>query len=270
MAKRDIPEINAGSMADIAFLLLIFFLVTTTMDRDQAYIRRIPKKIDVIDPPKVQQRNIFLIQVNPNGDLRVGSGGIEKTKDLKNIDELSDRVIEFFKKNEGLTKEETFSIIQSNDPSYPGYNFPFYSYTSMEEIEKNIVDLEDKIEALENDPQTDPVIIEFEYSMLSGYEDKKKALKAIGENVLQEIHPQAHISIKVRQKTEYSQFAKIQSELHEAIYQLRDDACRKYFDESYGNLTRRIDNDQKREDIEKKKVLEVLYPDRFIEVKPKI
>ena len=45
MAKRDIPEINAGSMADIAFLLLLFFLVTTTMDKDQAYIRNIPKKL---------------------------------------------------------------------------------------------------------------------------------------------------------------------------------------------------------------------------------
>ncbi|MDB3907862.1 biopolymer transporter ExbD, partial [Crocinitomicaceae bacterium] len=50
MAKRDIPEINAGSMADIAFLLLIFFLVTTTMEKDTAYIRYIPKKIDIPQP----------------------------------------------------------------------------------------------------------------------------------------------------------------------------------------------------------------------------
>ena len=47
MAKREIPEINAGSMADIAFLLLIFFLVTTTMEKDTAYVRKIPKKLEL-------------------------------------------------------------------------------------------------------------------------------------------------------------------------------------------------------------------------------
>lgn len=73
MARRESPEINAGSMADIAFLLLIFFLVTTTMDVDTGLTRKLPPPIeeDQPDPPKVKERNIFQVLVNANDDLLV-------------------------------------------------------------------------------------------------------------------------------------------------------------------------------------------------------
>ncbi len=73
MARRESPEINAGSMADIAFLLLIFFLVTTTMDVDTGLTRKLPPKIeeDQPKPPEIKQRNVFQVLVNANDDLLV-------------------------------------------------------------------------------------------------------------------------------------------------------------------------------------------------------
>jgi len=76
------PEVNAGSMADIAFLLLIFFLVTTTIQTDQGLTRKLPP-IDKtnIDPPPIKEKNIFTVLVNRNDQLLVE----DKLMDLKNL-----------------------------------------------------------------------------------------------------------------------------------------------------------------------------------------
>ena len=70
MARKS-PEVNAGSMADIAFLLLIFFLVTTTIETDSGINRKLPPMEDVIDPPIIKERNIFTVVVNKNNDILV-------------------------------------------------------------------------------------------------------------------------------------------------------------------------------------------------------
>ena len=72
MARRETPEINAGSMADIAFLLLIFFLVTTTMDVDSGISKKLSEKPpkDYV-PPVIKQKNIFEVNINRNNELLV-------------------------------------------------------------------------------------------------------------------------------------------------------------------------------------------------------
>jgi len=59
MAKRAAPEVNAGSMADIAFLLLIFFLVTTTIETDSGLNRKLPPMEDQVDPPIIREKKYF-------------------------------------------------------------------------------------------------------------------------------------------------------------------------------------------------------------------
>jgi len=87
---RKVPEINAGSMADIAFLLLIFFLVTTTMDVDTGILRRLPP------PPKdgekaaeVKERNIFIVLINKDNQIAIKG-------ELADMSEIKDKLKEFF------------------------------------------------------------------------------------------------------------------------------------------------------------------------------
>lgn len=85
---RKAPEINAGSMADIAFLLLIFFIVTTTMDTDSGISRRLPPPPDpTAPPPDVKERNVFNVLVNKNDRLMVDGrlGDINTLKDETKI-----------------------------------------------------------------------------------------------------------------------------------------------------------------------------------------
>ncbi len=82
MAKRSAPEVNAGSMADIAFLLLIFFLVTTTIEKDKGLLRSLPPIDDTeVEPPIIKQKNLFTVLINRNNQLLVE----EEEMPLKNL-----------------------------------------------------------------------------------------------------------------------------------------------------------------------------------------
>jgi hypothetical protein len=83
MARRSTPEVNAGSLADIAFLLLIFFLVTTTIETDSGISRKLPPMQDEeVEPPVIKEKNIFQVIVNRNNDLLVEDELME-LKDLR-------------------------------------------------------------------------------------------------------------------------------------------------------------------------------------------
>lgn len=101
MSKRKVQEINASSMADIAFLLLIFFLVTTTMSVDKGLSRRLPRlpQANEKQEEKVNARNTFVVLVNSNNQLLVQGEPL----DVKQLREK----VKIFIKNEG------------NDPSLP-------------------------------------------------------------------------------------------------------------------------------------------------------
>lgn len=75
--RRELPEINAGSMADIAFLLLIFFLVTTIIETDKGIFTKLPRKDDQTEAITFRDKNILDVIINPNNQLLVENEVIE-------------------------------------------------------------------------------------------------------------------------------------------------------------------------------------------------
>ena len=94
--KRKVQEINAGSMADIAFLLLIFFLVATTMNVDSGLTRMlppIPPENQQTEDVKVKERNVLLVLINGAGQIMAGIQGQQELIDLRQLKEKTKEFI---------------------------------------------------------------------------------------------------------------------------------------------------------------------------------
>jgi len=86
--KKPAPEMNASSMADIAFLLLIFFLMVTTIASDKGISVLLPPKQENQEDIKINQKNIFKIQINSSDRLLVEDEPMD-------ISQLKEKVKEF-------------------------------------------------------------------------------------------------------------------------------------------------------------------------------
>ncbi|MCB0660276.1 MAG: biopolymer transporter ExbD, partial [Saprospiraceae bacterium] len=83
--RRLANEINAGSMADIAFLLLIFFLVTTTITEDKGILVKLPPDVSEPSPPiSINERNVLHVLINADNELLVQG-------EMINISQLKER-----------------------------------------------------------------------------------------------------------------------------------------------------------------------------------
>ena len=119
--SRGSNEINASSMADIAFLLLIFFLVTTQIVEDKGILVKLPPWSEVPpDPLKLIPRNVFSVLVNAQNQLLVRG-------EPANVDELKDRAKEFIMNptgREDLSQSPTKAIISLKNDR--GTNYKTY------------------------------------------------------------------------------------------------------------------------------------------------
>ena len=121
MAKnKKAPEINASSQADIAFTVLIFFLVVSTMDIDTGIVRVLPPMADPNvkqEDIKVKERNLLLVFVSGSGNIMAGGKVVT-------IDALRDKAKEFIlnptnSKSLPEKKNETIDMPDGSKWQYP-------------------------------------------------------------------------------------------------------------------------------------------------------
>ena len=140
MAKnKNIPEINASSQADIAFTVLIFFLVVSTMDIDTGLVRMLPPMADPKvkqEDIKVKERNLLLVFVSGSGNIMAGGKVIQlsalkdKAKEFilnpandKNLPEKKDTKIDMPDGSKWVypVSEGVISLQNTRDTSYQRY-----------------------------------------------------------------------------------------------------------------------------------------------------
>ena len=136
MAKK-IPQINASSMADISFLLLIFFLVTTSMDVNQGLARRLPAPIPPdakVEDTDINKRNLFVVKINWENKLLVKGQELDvkqlraKAKEfIANPEDKAD-MPKLFEEDFGqpfgtlkYTKEHVISVQNDAETQYQAY-----------------------------------------------------------------------------------------------------------------------------------------------------
>ncbi|MCB9170363.1 MAG: biopolymer transporter ExbD [Flavobacteriales bacterium] len=231
--KRGGPgEINAGSMADIAFLLLIFFLVTTTMDTDVGILRLLPPIVEDMTPPdKVKQRNIYEVLVNDADQLLVEG----QPMDIKDLREGAKE----FMTNPGNSED-----------------LPERTLVSRAECEQQVANFRSYVAQAQN--ETDKQNYQ---KQLEKWEDKLNAVKLLGD--YKELPGAAVISLQTGSKTSYDMYVQVQNELEAAVRELRDELSKEKFGKKYTELS-----DIKEDEKNMIRAIRMVYPQRISEAEP--
>lgn len=119
--ERETPGVNAGSMADIAFLLLIFFLVTTTIDIDKGIPVKLPPYSEI--PPenlKLKKRNVYRVVVNANNQILVRG----KEMKVSSIRESAKKFISNYGKDPEMSTNPKSAIVSLQNDR--GTNYETY------------------------------------------------------------------------------------------------------------------------------------------------
>ncbi|WP_071145591.1 ExbD/TolR family protein [Bacteroides ihuae] len=185
--KKGVPEINSSSTADIAFLLLIFFLITTSMDTDRGLARRLPpppekdkKQDDVI----VKERNVLVVYLNFQDQLMCGKDYInvkqlrQKAKDFiantyndESLPEKYSKDIPFFG-NVMITEKHVISLQNDRNSRYQAY-----------------IDVQNELVAAYNELRNEKAQEKWQKNYADLNEEQQKAIREIYPQKISEAEP---------------------------------------------------------------------------------
>jgi hypothetical protein len=203
----------------------------------------------------IEIRNIFDVAID-SGDQLLIRGEVIEDFNLISV-ELTKQIT----MNRNLTKAETRLCIQ--DPSYKGFNCPFYSYTTLDDVENNLeMSLRQLKEVIET-PGVHEDMIEFKYMQYVEWYEKLESIRLSKSNVLEEIHFQSFIEVEFKEETSEDLVEKIYEEIYESIYALRNKESIELFGEDFETIRDR--QNIFLNDFNKLRLIEVLFPIRIME-----
>jgi len=261
MGKRDRPEVNAGSMADIAFLLLVFFLVTTTINRPETGIRAVVPEVEeqvVLDPENlppptpVEPGDLLYIYANKNNNLL-----IEKTEyEPEDVDQIYDLTLEFYGSH---TEAKERGAYDADGDGFDDY--PIRWKVTADSVDSRIRGWQDQLDyylSIDSDKKT----IDFYKSMVQKWAQKKRVLDQIGEYY--ELPDVARIIFETDDETDYGFYLSVLDKVKAAQLKMMDDFCKSRWQVTYSELNPPTEPKIQEKNKDKIEIVKVLYPvDKF-------
>ena len=190
--KRTMPGVNATSTADIAFMLLIFFLTTTSMNTDKGLARRLPPPPDPAmkkqDNLKVKERNVVQVRINKDNQLMVGSEYLEVSQlkakakefianpnDDANLPEKHVKNIPLLGGDVMVTENHIISVTNDVGTSYQAY-----------------IDVQNELVAAYNELRNEAAKANFGKNYAECDEDQKKAIRDYIPQKISEAEPKKY------------------------------------------------------------------------------
>lgn len=268
MARRELTEINAGSMADIAFLLLIFWLVTTTIESDEGIKRQLPPPVPPdIDVPQAKEQNVFNVKVNFLDLLLVEGEPLD-------IEDLKDKAKEFLiATGDGVMSHpvgrevvgrnrDVVLITGSNGKTNAA--FPERVWVRKSDVRQRIAEYEMFVSTATEENRRKNYT-----KVLQKWREKLRTITLLGGDY-KELPSSALISMQNDNNTTYNTYLQVQNELQSAVNELRDELAVAKFGRTYKELEDLYDrNADDKELLSKIVAVRSVYPQRISEAEPR-